>query len=246
MLTDFEQIYQKINTELRSFIQKLIEECKQVLGPPPCGHAFICFGSLARDEATPYSDLEFGVLLKEGADNETNKNYFRRLTQLLNIKVLNLGETTPRMQDIAELREIGLCGRYSVPPNKPGFSFDGNNAGGRKTPLGNAPFAEVPEEEKYELIRTPKQMAQLHNEAWFAKDRHLSTVLMAVKTLAGDATLTEAYQQEMDAILQSPVSPQHQPHFNENISHKTLLQQRSWGLLKESVERHQFRGGHFG
>src|SRR5690606_33656892 len=63
-----QQIYQQISLEMRNFVKLMIEECKDVIGEPPCKYSIICFGSLARDEATPYSDLEFGVLIEDIAE----------------------------------------------------------------------------------------------------------------------------------------------------------------------------------
>jgi tetratricopeptide (TPR) repeat protein len=226
-----QQIYQQISQQMREFVKLMIEEFKLQLSdwrkpPKEEDYAIICFGSLARDEATPYSDLEFGILLKEGSDIEYNKTYFKILTKLLNIKVINLGETTPRMHEIEELKIAGLADRYSESPSIPGFSFDGNNKDGRKTPLGNKDF-DVPKDKKYELISTPKQMAKLHNEKWFAKDKHLSTALMVATTIEGNKELCNEYECEVRKVIQG------------------IIQKRSLALLRESVEKFQFRGGRF-
>jgi predicted nucleotidyltransferase len=143
-----QQIHKIISQKLRDFVKSLIVESKLDLAriglvlPDNFHYAIICFGSLARDEATPYSDLEFGILIDDESDNkdysleqkeqrkERAKEYFRNLTKLLNIKIINLGETTITIQDIEELRGLPS-------PTKNGFSFDGNNKGSCKTPLGN-------------------------------------------------------------------------------------------------------------
>jgi len=49
-------------------------ECIEVLGDPPCRYAYIALGSLAREEATPYSDLESAILIEE--DAVSNKEYW--------------------------------------------------------------------------------------------------------------------------------------------------------------------------
>jgi signal-transduction protein with cAMP-binding, CBS, and nucleotidyltransferase domain len=72
-----------------------------MLGQPPCECAFLALGSLARNEACPYSDLEFAVLISDISKNSKDrkdeianiKNYFEKLTKLFEIMVLQLGET---------------------------------------------------------------------------------------------------------------------------------------------------------
>jgi len=221
-----QQIYQQINEQLRGFVQLLIEECKQVLGEPPCRYAIICFGSLARDEATPYSDLEFGILIEDAAEryqqhgilyysdkegsypfikeaqalNEQHKEYFRNLTRLLHIKVINLGETTARMMDIEELGWLP----ESDSPTKKGFSFDGQMEDGCHTPLGNrhhtkTKIAAIQKNErltaeekekaiqtvkagKYELIGTPEELAQFQTDKWEQK-HGICTVMSTVESI---------------------------------------------------------------
>lgn len=64
-------------------IQQLLSECYAQLGaiPKGCEFAIISFGSLAGGKMTPYSDLEFGILINE--NNEEYKEYFRNLSKLL-------------------------------------------------------------------------------------------------------------------------------------------------------------------
>jgi tetratricopeptide (TPR) repeat protein len=240
-----QQIYQQISQQMRNFVKLLIEECKEELSiwrkpPNEEDYAIICFGSLARNEATPYSDLEFGILLREGTDSEENKEYFRVLTRLLNIKVINLAETTPRMQHIKELEEIGLLGRYSESPTKHGFCFDGNNKDGRKTPLGNMYFDDVSEDHKYELIQTPIKMAELQNDEWYIKDKHLSTVLMTVALINGNESLLEIYQKEIDLKLRMPININ---TITVTTSQLTWGQQRALESLQESFGKFEPRMG---
>ena len=87
-------------------IQQLLKSCLVQLGPPPagCEHAVIGLGSLAGGKMTPWSDLEFAILISE--DRHEYKEYFRNLTKLLHIKVINLGETPLRSIGIESLNNF--------------------------------------------------------------------------------------------------------------------------------------------
>ena len=43
----------------------IISECEETLGKKPCEYAVIGLGSLARGEATPYSDIEWAIVLED-------------------------------------------------------------------------------------------------------------------------------------------------------------------------------------
>jgi len=90
---DIQALCATITSKMKGFVRELLEECIDTLGKPPCEYAVLCFGSFARGEVTPYSDLEFGFLLPEGKSTESHKQYYRNLTRLLHLKVINLGET---------------------------------------------------------------------------------------------------------------------------------------------------------
>ena len=80
-----------INFERDLIITSLIRDAMDLVGPPPCRFAVLIFGSGGRNEATPYSDLEFGLILEE--DTPEAHQYFETLTAVLMLKVTNLSET---------------------------------------------------------------------------------------------------------------------------------------------------------
>lgn len=175
-------------------VKDMIESCFKVLPlPDNCVYSIITLGSLAREEATPYSDFEWAILI----ENPKHKDYFRRLSELLWIKIINLGETTARMMDIIELDWFP----ESESPCKKGFSFDGQMLSGCHTPLGNCHHTAnkisaieqnnvLSRQEKdieiekikrgeYELIGTPEKLAQFQTSLWETK-RGFCTVLSTV------------------------------------------------------------------
>ncbi|XP_028410591.1 uncharacterized protein LOC114533285 isoform X2 [Dendronephthya gigantea] len=73
-------LYKKIASKMKQFFAEIIQECLEVLGEPPCEYEVILLGSLARDEMTPYSDLEWAILTS--SDDKQAKPFFRHLTIL--------------------------------------------------------------------------------------------------------------------------------------------------------------------
>ena len=89
------ELFAEIREFMKDAVAQLFDECIQVLGRPPedVSYAFIGFGSFARGEATPFSDLEFALLIEEGKNDTSDKKHFVKLVEYFNYKVLNLQET---------------------------------------------------------------------------------------------------------------------------------------------------------
>ena len=142
----------------------LVKECEGRLGQPPCDYAIVALGSVARMEATPFSDLEFAILYADPATgNEID--YFRMLTNFLHLKVINLGETILPTLGIEQLNDFQSSDSnanwfYDLETPR-GISFDGAMPWASKTPLGRMATENKP---ALELIKTPEDMAELQDE----------------------------------------------------------------------------------
>ena len=171
-------VFRNIQDMYIRLVSMLAKECESRLGKPPCDYAIIALGSVARMEATPFSDLEFAILYSDPAIGD-KIYYFRVLTYFLHMKVINLGETILPAMGIEQLNDFqssDLNGDWfydSVTPR--GISFDGAMPWASKTPLGRMA---TKNKHALELVRTPKEMAELQDEEIDVKEGyHLGKVI---------------------------------------------------------------------
>ena len=172
----------------QGLVQRLIFESIEQLGgiPQGCQYSIMGLGSLAFGTMTPWSDLEFAVLIKDkenkGRENEY-REYFRNLTKLLWIKVINFGETPLSAVGVDSLNnyktgeeqdnwfEDNITGKA--------FRFDPVYEDACKSALGRQgdyivtkkfknkdgiEETKTIEKPNYELIKTPKEMMEFQDK----------------------------------------------------------------------------------
>eukprot|EP00058_Branchiostoma_floridae_P027776 XP_002613267.1 hypothetical protein BRAFLDRAFT_68232 [Branchiostoma floridae] len=197
-------MYHSVAVKMKQFIADMVEECIKTLGPVPCQCAIVGMGSICKEEMTPYSDMEFAILVEEGKCTDQNKIYFRTLTHLLHLKVLNLEETILPSMTIKSLNDFNNKNNdwYYDNTTPQGFSFDGSMPWASKTALGRDPTASKP---ALELIMTPSEMADLQKDERSVKEGyHLADVLCNVTLISGEKTLVEAYRSRVQELLDLP------------------------------------------
>ncbi|XP_066297321.1 uncharacterized protein [Branchiostoma lanceolatum] len=237
------ELFQQITHDRHTFADRLLSECIGQLSPPPCRYAFIGLGSQATELVTPFSDLEFAILIEDGADSEENRQYFRNLTHYLHLKIINLGETILPAMGIKSLNDFysddpeGSWFYDSITPR--GFAFDGSMPWASKTPFGRQRTKDKP---PLELIQTPGNMAKFQQvDIAVAEGYHLARILRSACHMTGDEALVEEY---MNIVAQT--THQVDPDGNVDIGHITSnikefgSQQLSAQLLSVKKEIYHF------
>ena len=180
------KILMTFSQSIAILLQEILENGFKLLGKPPCQYTLLGLGSLGRKEMSPYSDLEFALLIKKSS--KSNLTYFRQLVQWLELQVIHLGETAIKILD----------GGYESPVVR-GFSFDD----GGNTPLGKQGYVE--------LIKTPQELAQFQSERFYQEDLILSNVLRGADLVVGSESLYNEYNHAVQKLLAAPAASSSHP-----------------------------------
>ena len=95
-----------VSEGMKQFFAAIIDECLALLGTPSYDYEVIVFGSLARNETTPYSDFEWAILTS--SEEEECKVFFRNLTNLVHLQVSKISQKAKNHQAVAVLMKKGV------------------------------------------------------------------------------------------------------------------------------------------
>lgn len=149
---EVEDVVKNCNGEMMNISKKIIGDAVGIVGEPPCAFTAVAKGSLARGEATPYSDLEFFFIIENKTD--VTKEYFMNLAMNIYFLIGNLQETKLRYMNIKELHS------WFDDQEMNGLKIDGLQRGAGNIPTGNGvtdrknKYIDSPEEllEKFKLV----------------------------------------------------------------------------------------------
>ena len=188
-ITDFKASMTGVSVEctqrMLQFSGRIMSESVKLLTiKPPCPFTVVAIGSMARGEATPYSDLEYIFLIEE--KTQETLSYFRSMAITSYFLIGNLRETKLSYMDVDELKPwFDDC-------SKNGFKIDGLASGAGNIPTGRG----TPETEN-KFIKTPEDLLRQY------ADVYANPVIEQAKR--GDVTAMLSY---MSPIYSHGVGPE--------------------------------------
>lgn len=235
-------IFQHIAQGMRAILCQMLTDCYQVLERPPCNYAILGLGSFARKEATPYSDLEWAILMEDMVDtwkqlgndnyeelgrfyNQQYKSYFRQLADLMYVKVTSLGETILPSLAIPSLNSqyFETTWEFFDTFMPRGFAMDGAMSQACKMPQGKR---DRQGRQVYELIGTVVELASYVGQTpngryWIDLEPLLPMVMVNVSLIEGEQNLVDAYRRAVKLTLQQTHEPSQLPLYRYSM--KKLL-----------------------
>ena len=163
-----EVFYQEIKSISLFSTGQMVDFCAMIFGYsvqiladlPPCAFCVVALGSLARGEMTPYSDLEYIILVER--KTEKIAKFFEIFAMTSYFLIGNLRETTLNTMDIAELQN------WFDDRQKNGFKIDGPAEWAGNIPTGKGSSAENT------YIMTPAELLTTYKELLY-KPKHESS-----------------------------------------------------------------------
>ena len=202
-------LQEKIAKDYKHIMAEILQYCETVMGNTPCKFTLVGMGSLARNEITPYSDFEHIIVLEENcqqrSDYEKVLEYFRWLSVIFQIIVINLQETIVPSVDIDcfKTTETGKHENWFYDEiTTRGISFDGMMPHACKFPLGQKVLSDEKKEYKTELIKPVNEMLKyLASQTDLKNGYHLKDILTKVCYVGGDESIFESFQAKVYQVL---------------------------------------------
>ena len=202
-------LQEKISSDYTKIMAEIMLYCRTVMGNTPCTFALIGMGSLARKEITPYSDFEHIIVLEENCqhrpDYENLLEYFRWLSVIFQIVLINLQETIVPSVDIESFKTIkngkkenwfydGITTR--------GICFDGMMPHACKFPLGQKVLSNETRQYDTELIKPVDEMLKyLTSHQDLKNGYHLKDILTKLCYVGGNRIIFDNFQAKVYEVV---------------------------------------------
>jgi serine/threonine protein kinase/ankyrin repeat protein/predicted nucleotidyltransferase len=76
--------------DLKKLLADVLKQIESLLGEKPCAFSIVVLGSLAREDASPYSDIDFAILVSD--ESKRHDDYFQTLIKLFSLTINLIGE----------------------------------------------------------------------------------------------------------------------------------------------------------
>ncbi len=202
--TSIIRLYQHCFNKMKALLIDMIKKSGELLAIDIMRMAFACLGSYSRLQTTPFSDLESFVLTTTDRDEDINAA--KKITKMLLMLILNLGETVTSSLGIIVRdhrgKEYSLAKMLFDDYTPQGLSFDRYNEMGSKTPLGKKQDGHV----VYRLIGTPATMVkEFASDAGYQKDIVFPQLMRSSAFICGNS---ELYHRYLSFLSQSTLNTQ--------------------------------------
>ena len=159
-------LYKYCTQYMEKFFINIVNESTDILGKHNVKMSFVYLGSHAKMEATPFSDVEFFILV-----DQENDVYSKEITKLILLMILNLGETVLGAMGIKVYDKSGKqynLDIYDTITNM-GYMFDSNIDLACKTPLGKKIMVNGKEIVSFRLFGKPDAIASIASTVGYQK-----------------------------------------------------------------------------
>lgn len=235
-------------------LQAMITDCIEQIGPVPdgCEYAIVALGSFASGTMTPWSDLEYAILLNK--EKEEYKQYFRKLTELLNIKIINIGESGLRWIGVESLNNFASGEEeddwFWDSISLTGFGLDGRQWYACENPLGRKGYKKkitasdnsisFEDRKDFELIHTPYKMSMFQSNDQSNKfpieDPCLVQSLRSVVWVAGSQIIIDEYRKSLQQVVSNNVVQQRITKMLELIIRKYKIKDQDISDLTKVID----------
>ena len=251
MISDVKKLSNNLTTEMTNVLKTVWLECIAIAGRPPCSYCIITLGEHARKLVSPYSSIEFAILLEDGQeDNQSIIRYFSIAVILFNIKILNLGETP--------LTSIGMQ-LFNDFYNKSMDCFpdvdmiDGLSINFGRRCASVSPMHLLRKNNNVTsstfLLKSPMSLSAYLIETGYRElELHAFNAFLSVAFIEGDINLMKDYENHMTELIKLP-PPISSHNSSQNDSHKdsmkltSLCKRHGNEMLRELMKPHIFSDG---
>lgn len=205
----------------RAVLGAMVEHNSKLLGIRVDQFSVVLCGSVARNETSLYSDVEYLIIAVN--DDPKLVRQLENMARLIELDVINIRET-----------EFRILNRGQKSILKAGFCLDSHGI----TPRGRIDPTTEKTISEFKLIGSPKTIAQLVNQNHFFSERELVVSLCTTAHLIGNTQLSQSLVTEITAQLDNSSSILNRMirFFSPQVTLRTLMSQQCLLALTDEFQ----------